>query len=349
MKSVFISHSNAEPDRMITLQLYNYLAEQKIDCWVDAILKAGTWKGQIGMVMHDCDVAVFVASRNSMRSDEVMGEIGYFLKEKKTVIPFVLDREYYLHPDKEAAQAIYLLGANSLEAVFVDDTDINAAFARLVWLLPAGISKLENNPADFVYRDGKNVLIGYNGTDSRVSIPPSVIEIDRGAFQNNDKLKKVVIPPSVKKIGIRAFFGCVNLMCIEGMDGLQEVEASALDCSGIAPSMDNDYTYSGIVFGCGDETKSLVIADGVKIIANEAFRYCGAKSVTLPQGLKTIGELAFADAVFLEEITVPETVTYIGKNAFRGCGRLKKAVFKGQIPANIESAFDNFSSIIKEN
>ena len=110
MKSVLISHSNREPDLGITLQLYRYLSARKIDCWVDALLESG-----------DASVVVFVASRNSLTSKEVMKEVGYFLRTpNKTVIPFVIDMQYYLSPEKEAAQAIYSFGANSIQAVFAE-------------------------------------------------------------------------------------------------------------------------------------------------------------------------------------------------------------------------------------
>ncbi|MDE7464290.1 MAG: leucine-rich repeat protein [Clostridiales bacterium] len=314
------------------------------------MLSAGAWDGQIGEVMYETPIVIFVASKNSLSSKEVMKEVLYFLnKPDKLVVPFVIDTQYYLNPDLKAKQAIYNFGANSLQAVFADKyPDLETAFDRLIGILPHDIIRLENNPADFVYGESDKVLVEYKGHDNCVTVPPYVTEIGRSAFQNNDTLNKVIIPPTVEKIGIRAFFGCTNLVLAEGMQGLKEAEASAFDCSGIAPSADNGYTYGGIVFGCDDGAEAIAVADGVKIIANEAFRYSSAKSVALPQGLQTIGELAFADSIFIESITIPASVERIGKNAFRGCSGLRKVVFEGDIPDGAEAAFERFSDLINK-
>lgn len=347
MKSVFISHSNKEPDLTVTRELYKFLTEHKIDCWVDILLKAGEWRSQIGEVMYDATVCIFVASKNSMISKEVAGEIGYMHDKGKTIVPLVLDKEYYCNPGREAASAIYTFGANQWQAVFLEDQpDQTAAFERLISLLPADIARSENNPADFVYGESDKILTAYNGHDACVTIPPYVEEIAREAFRNNAELTKVIIPPSVKKIGIRAFFGCSNLVAVNGLEGLEQIEATAFDCSGIAPNEENNFTFADIVFGGGESANEIIIPEGVKIIADEAFRYGGAKTVKFPQGLKTIGSLAFSENIFLESVVIPASVTYIGKNAFHGCRRLKSVLFEGTVPEGADSAFDNLKNLL---
>lgn len=353
MKSILISHSNKEPDKNISLALYHYLSEQHVDCWIDALITGGNWDTQIGEIMHDTPIIIFVASRNSMippvgkDMSESMKEVKYFIQRGRLVIPFVIDTEYYLNPGKEAGAALYEFGNNSFEAVFMDQyATQEAAFARLLQLLPQDISRTENNSADFIYAKAGTVLLEYTGHDECVSIPGSVVEIEKEAFCNNTELIKVIIPPSVEKIGIRAFFGCDKLKTVEGMSGLKEIEASAFEISGVDP-MKTDYYFSGIVFG-GNNGKEICVADGTRIVANEAFRYSSAKSIQLPEGLKVIGELAFADNVFLEAITIPATVEYIGKNAFRGCNRLQKVAFKGEIPQGAQAAFERFDEIVNK-
>lgn len=347
MKSVFISHSNKEPDLTVTRELYKYLTEHKFDCWVDILLKAGEWRSQIGEVMYDATVCIFVASKNSMISKEVAGEIGYMHDKGKIIVPIVLDKKYYCNPGREAASAIYTFGANQWEAVFLEDySDKTAAFDRLIALLPGDIARANNNPADFEYGESYKILTAYKGHDECVTIPSDVEEIAREAFRNNSKLIKVIIPPSVKKIGIRSFFGCSNLVAVNGLEGLQQIEASAFDCSGIALNKENNFTFADIVFGCDEETTEIIIPEGVKIIADEAFRYGCAKKVTLPQGLKTIGSLAFSENIFLESVVIPASVTYIGKNAFHGCSRLKSVLFEGTIPEGAAVAFDNLQNLL---
>lgn len=350
MRSILISHSNQEPDKTISLNLYNYLSERNIDCWIDAKLKVGNWKKQIGTVMDETTIVIFVASNNSFGSPEVMGEVGYYRNTaNKIIVPFVLDKQGYININSKYPEAIYIFGSNSYQAVFAEDhSTIEQAFDRLVHLLPDSVSRLENNPAHFEYANGGDkILTRYSGEDACVTIPSYVNEIAREAFMNNKSLKKVIIPPSIKTIGIRAFYGCRNLIAVEGMEGVTEVEVSAFKASGVAPCKENGYMVNGVVFD-GEETDSTItIHDGVRVIANEAFRYCGAEQVKLPQGLQSIGAVAFAESIFLTNLQIPATVTWIGKNAFRGCTRLQKVTFEGNIPEGAEEAFDNLQQLIK--
>lgn len=353
MKSILISHSNLEPDKTISLALYEYLSAQKIDCWIDAKLKAGVWDAQIGKVMYDAPIVIFVASRNSMIPpegvdlSEVMKEVGYFVRTAgKTVLPFVIDKAFYMNLDKKASAALYEFGNNSRQAVFLEDhATQEQAFERLVSLLPHDISHTVNDPADFEYDESEKVLLAYKGHDAHVEIPSYVCEIGKEAFRNNGDLIRAVVPPSVKKIGIRAFFGCKNLVCVEGMDGVEEVEASAFEFSGLDPE-EHGYEYNGILFG-GDE-REISIPDTVRVIAADAFRYGAFQEVRFPQGLRAIGETAFADNPFLTSVTFPSSVTHIGKNAFRGCKRLREAVFEGEIPAGAQQAFEAFEEIVNK-
>lgn len=360
MKSILISHSNetGQIDREISLKLYDYLSERKIDCWIDAKLKAGLWPGQIGKVIAETPIVVLVASRYSLSSDEVMGEVAnYVNKEDRLVIPFVLDKAFYLNLRNVArgtssdalGQAVYHFGGNRHQAVFTENyATLDEAFDRLIQLLPPNVSRLDNNPADFDYADGGDrVLTGYNGKDACVTVPSYVEEIAREAFINNEFLRKVIIPPSVKKIGLRAFFGCVSLSEVEGMQGAEEVDKSAFDDCLIAPCKANGYRCLDVVFG-GEKEDVLTVPRGARVIASKAFRYCGAQEVVLPQGLQSIGASAFEEGLFIKEIRIPASVTHLGANAFRGCGRLSRVIFEGDVPADAERAFDNLQQLITE-
>lgn len=47
-----------------------------------------------------------------------------------------------------------------------------------------------------------------------------------------------------------------------------------------------------------------------------------SKHIELPYGLKTIASFAFYNDEGLEEITLPATIDFIGKDAFTGCSSL---------------------------
>lgn len=81
-----------------------------------------------------------------------------------------------------------------------------------------------------------------------------------------------------------------------------------------------------------DELDYIFVPDGIKKIANKAFKSCKAKLIYLPHTLTEIGHKAFKDSL-LEEINIPTSVELTGESIFSGCKMLKKVT----LPDNLES------------
>ena len=60
----------------------------------------------------------------------------------------------------------------------------------------------------------------------------------------------------------------------------------------------------------------------VTAIGDDAFQWCNMTSVTIPEGVTTIGDYAFAYCSNLQDVTVPDSITYVGYSAFDGCNSL---------------------------
>ncbi|MGN0185078.1 MAG: leucine-rich repeat domain-containing protein, partial [Aristaeellaceae bacterium] len=68
-----------------------------------------------------------------------------------------------------------------------------------------------------------------------------------------------------------------------------------------------------------DALTSITLPDGLTSIGDYAFYDCDAlTSITLPDGLTSIGDYAFYDCDALTSITLPDGLTSIGKYAFAG-------------------------------
>ena len=69
-----------------------------------------------------------------------------------------------------------------------------------------------------------------------------------------------------------------------------------------------------------DDLESYIVPNTVTVICDKAFRAWGFNltSITLPEGLKTIGESAFSGCDSLTSITLPMSLTDIGTNPFEG-------------------------------
>jgi len=79
-----------------------------------------------------------------------------------------------------------------------------------------------------------------------------------------------------------------------------------------------------------NHASSLVIGDGVKSIAPNAFKDgVNLKSVTIPYSVASIGSFAFSNCQKLQTLTIPASVTSIGDSAFSGCSGLASVAYKG--------------------
>ena len=81
-------------------------------------------------------------------------------------------------------------------------------------------------------------------------------------------------------------------------------------------------------------------------IDNETFKGCSQlREVILNEGLREIGEEAFADCTSLERIVFPSTIVEIDDNAFSGCTRLREVVLNEGITKIGKQAFHGCSSL----
>ena len=87
-----------------------------------------------------------------------------------------------------------------------------------------------------------------------------------------------------------------------------------------------------IFSGCNGLT-SVTILEGVTSIGNSAFNGCnGLTSVTIPNSVKTIGEYAFRYCRQVEVLKLSDELKSIKKGTFQGCNKLKSLI----IPAAVE-------------
>lgn len=212
---------------------------------------------------------------------------------------------------------------------------------------------LNNVYENFTYSvldDGGIKLLSYTSSDANekiISIPAEIngapIEVlADGIFKSNLKLEKVIIPENVREIGAYAFSGCSSLNSIDlpqslevigddafsGCfkltditipDGVSHIGAYALNDTAWQASRKDEFLIVGngqlIAYQGGNE--SIVLPDGVKKICGGAFAYNkNIKSVELESGVESIENRAFEYCEMLEEILIPDTIVYIGENAF---------------------------------
>ena len=180
---------------------------------------------------------------------------------------------------------------------------------------------------------GENATItGYKGNSSVVAIPVkidgyTVTAIENSAFENNKIFHAVTIPNTVKKIGQKAFYNCVNLKQIILLDSLSEIK---------------EYTFQNC-----EELNNVKIPESVTTISTSAFSNCSSlETVKLPSNLRELGQYAFWGCKKLQNIFIPKNLkTVSNSSVFGDCTSLKYAEIEDGMATIPNYLFQNCSAL----
>jgi hypothetical protein len=177
----------------------------------------------------------------------------------------------------------------------------------------------------------------------------SVTSIDRGTFEQCDKLTSVVIPNSVTSIGDAAFGWCGSLTSVSFGNSVKSIGEFAFhNCYSLTSvEIPNSVTTIGdAAFGNCKGLTSLVLSNGLTNIGNQVFAACESlTSVDIPNSVDTISSLAFAGCRSLTSLNIPNSVSYIGQNAFSSCTNLTSLTIGNGVNEIINGAFGNCSKL----
>lgn len=195
---------------------------------------------------------------------------------------------------------------------------------------------------DFSYQfiNGETAIVGYHGSDLNIVVPSIINERPVTNIAHNDDsndyegdgfesydLKSIVVPEGVTKIHFLAFNDCKNLETIKLPDSLKYVYTSRDDPTAPNRLFEDTRWYQeqpdgllyidNVLVGCkGDINEdTLVIKDGTKSILayvfGQSINNVQINNVVIPNSVKYIGKNAFYSAG-LSEITVPDGVVLGG-------------------------------------
>ena len=200
-----------------------------------------------------------------------------------------------------------------------------------------------------------------------IVIPNSVKRIGGAAFRNCIQLTEIIIPDSVTSIGAGAFDSCYSLTKItlpfigNTVDGIDDTHFGHI-FGAPSDSYNSEYVPSSLkevvitkaknidehaFFECKNLT-SITILDGLTSIGKGAFAYCSSlTSVVIHEGVKSINSSAFAHCSNLTNITIPDGVASIGENVFVGCIQLTEIIIPDSVTSIGKGAFYNCYRLTK--
>ena len=241
---------------------------------------------------------------------------------------------------------------------------------------------VDENNKNFSTNEEHTMLLNANKTaikyicgvldEETVSITEGIKTIGARVFSGQWKVKKFIIPESVRVIDDRAFENCVSLTEIELKKNGSLVEIG-----------------SSVFAGCKNLAK-VTLPETVTKMGDEAFRYSSVQEVYIPDSVTTIGKQTFYGVTTLNKVTgmggltsIPEYMFYgsgittveigesctaiqnyafqrcknlvsvsgmknvanIGRSAFEGCESLREIALSDKIRTITDNAFINCSSL----
>ncbi|MBO5776784.1 MAG: leucine-rich repeat domain-containing protein, partial [Clostridia bacterium] len=132
------------------------------------------------------------------------------------------------------------------------------------------------------------------------------------AFYQCEYLHTITLPQTLEEVGASAFEGCIDLVNLTIPDSVKVIGANAFDCGWYRSLTEKGVIYVGKVaysYIQGDEQTA---------------------TITLKSDTISVAEKAFYRNDIITSVTIPQNVAYIGDLAFNGMSKLQNIIVSAQ-------------------
>ena len=157
-----------------------------------------------------------------------------------------------------------------------------------------------------------------------INIPNSVTSIEKETFLGCSRLTSIIIPNNLTSIGEMAFASCEMLPSITIPNNVERIGESAFyGCTFVKEKFINHSSLDAEANYYWGATIADVEIDGL-YIRNDTVVYCrrNVVAITIPDSITTIGKEAFSNCDSLRSIIIPNSVNAIEDYAFKSCASL---------------------------
>ena len=178
---------------------------------------------------------------------------------------------------------------------------VNAGFLQNIYNLAeievaADSTELRSENSVLFTQDGTLVFYPRDKADKEYAVPDGTQVIGKDAFYLCSTLEKVTLPDTVYTVGVEAFGSCYLLSSVTLGEGVENIDNSAFR-------------------GC-EALTDINFPQNLRMIGDYAFRGTSLRDVNLPSSVEAIGDCAFTVREGFGEVTLPESLTYLGYSAF---------------------------------
>lgn len=224
---------------------------------------------------------------------------------------------YYINPQTGAERKV-----NNTEALknLNSDTTLLPKFVEIYV-----VSYNKNAGGYYIDNLGKKgvmqeLIVPETYTTSRGEYP--IVGISKDAFKGETALKSIEFTSVIKDIGSNAFEGCTSLQTVTFKAGIEELGKNIFKK---VESVTEITASAELVSQLASKLKltKVVITDG-EVIKDSCFE--GAthlSSISIADGVTTIGDAAFKGCTDIKKLAIPASVSSIGIDAFVGCTALE--------------------------
>lgn len=161
---------------------------------------------------------------------------------------------------------------------------------------------------------------------TEITLPDKLRTLGSSVFANCSKLKKIVFPNSIESVGASALSGCSSLESVDFGSIIREIPGNVFS-------------------GCVKLAKITMSENNPNMVAENNVLYNKAKTkivyyaaglpedkFSVPEGVETVGSMAFNYCQHLEELKFPKTVTTLANSAVCYNNGISKIFFYGNAP-----------------
>lgn len=225
--------------------------------------------------------------------------------------------------------------------------------------------------SSIIIQDGVTSIgnVAFNSCDrlSQVSMPNSITKIGYSSFSQCQVLNSIKLSDNLVSIGSYAFYSCTSLTDIKLPNKLKDIGDAAFDgCYALTQiTIPNSVEHIGIYAfdQCGlyinnnwnenngfyiddclikaniENTGQYAIKEGTRLIADNAAQNASMSSILFPNTISFIGVNAFHSCTHLKSVIIPKNVKVLGNGAFYRCTSLEKVIVSEGVEAIGKSSF----------